>query len=159
MRLDVLCTESPSLLAEQWLAMLRALGLSHPDPTCSVGIALTDGPNGPSLHFRATVRDTRDAAVFRVDQAIHSVRLTIWPGQHLAALFCGVLWTGYMTHESMELVQLNGEMLLSPHAEPFHADHAFRRAAPSVLTWESLALALEVVLPRDYVATQIGAAR
>ncbi len=136
-----------SALGREWHALLSGMRIDHPDPAALVRLTLIAPGEFPRLWLQATVRDSDDARLWRTEMSVHTTTLTVWPGARAAAMFVGIMWTGYMTHESLELVRAGGERILDPHAAPYHADHAFRRAAPSVLTRETLRTALAVVLP------------
>jgi hypothetical protein len=128
-------------LGRQWFAALADLRIAHPDPTAEFGVTVHDD----SLALWATVRDSRDPAVWRVRQSVHCVKLEHFPGTRLARLFVAGMFIGYMTHECFELVTARGEQPFDPHADPYIANPynaLFRRACPNVLTPETLAAAL-----------------
>ena len=117
------------------------------------GVALAVATAGETATARKETLPMKLASnAFREGQAIHSVRLEIFPGDEAALTFVACLWTSYVTHEQFELVRVDGARILDPHVAPFDADSLFRRAAPSVLTRETLERTLSLFLPAARVA-------
>lgn len=144
-------------LGKLWASAFDGFTIRHPDPGCAVGFELREIDNDcPSLFCWASVRDSRDPNVWRERQAIHSARLTYWPGIAAARAWLAVGWTGYMIHESLECCRDAHGPVLDPHAEPYDADFVFRRAMPSSLTPETLRAALLTLLPPHAVDAICG---
>lgn len=94
--------------------------------------------------------DTRDLATeMRAPFVISCVRLTFFPGEQRAREWFAAAFAGYVMHEALELVTFGGRAVLDPHAEPYAtspANRCLRDGFPPVLTDETLARAMKVVL-------------
>lgn len=83
---------------------------------------------------------------------ISNVRLAFFPGVELARMWVAAAWSGYLQHEALELVTVDGIAPLNPHLEPYEMNpwnRGLRNGLPSVLTRESMIEAFAVVMDRE----------
>jgi hypothetical protein len=91
-------------------------------------------------------RDTRDQERRFPQLDVSEVRLSYWPGEHVARAWIAASFAGYLMHEALELVTVGGEAVLDPHKEPYEYDRGLRTGTPTVLTPQSLHESLCVVM-------------
>ena len=135
-------------LARLWFVALSAVDARHPN-----GLSRTRLLISPDAVLRVEVdriRDTRDLSTeMRSPFVISNVRLAYWPGERRAQEWFAAAWAGYVMHEALELVTVDGRAVLDPHAEPYAtnpANRCLRDGFPPVLTEASLERAMGVVL-------------
>lgn len=84
---------------------------------------------------------------------ISNVRLTFFPGVTLARMWIAAAWAGYIQHEALELVEVDGVNPLDPHAQPDNAipqNRGLRDGLPPVLNRNTLIDGLAVVMDREH---------
>lgn len=134
---------------QDWYDALRDLVIRHHDPEVQVEVRVTN-EDPPYLHLRVlNCVDTSVREFTRLPSlAISSVQLTFFPGVTAARAWLAAGWAGYMMHEALELVTVGGDpkqRALDPHSGPEN-DKGLRRGLPAVLTPETLAAAMSLVL-------------
>lgn len=140
-----------SALAQQWRDAIEPVRIEHPNLESKVLAKLVDeGPPRLTLYLDRT-RDTVDGRR-RDNFQISTVRLAYFPGVRLARMWLAAAWTGYVQHEALELVTVDGQRPIDPHLEidgryPF--DRGLRSGLPGMLTRETLIQTLCVVMPED----------
>jgi len=143
------CAERLSLLGELWRDALAPLVVRHPNRASEVRLHLS-GDVEPILKVSLdAVMDTRDQVTpMRSPFVISCVRLTFWPGSRRAREWFAAGWSGYVQHEALELVTLDGAAVLDPHEEPYATNpnnRGLRDGLPPVLTEATIARAMAVV--------------
>ena len=157
MRLSVLGDVSTCPLAREWADALRDLVIRHPDPRSTVELELSTG--APTrLCFRLDVGfDTTDPKRETRPFNVSTVDLTYFPGTDLARAWVAAAWTGYLMHEALELVTL-GDLVtrpIDPHGGDLALDKCLRDGLPVVLTPETLARTLRVVMSPEAAARMV----
>ena len=144
-----------SSLGDQWAAALRPMVIRHPDPAPTVELELTTS-SVPSLCFRLdSHRDTVDDSKKHTPFLVSTVALTYFPGDRLARAWVAAAWTGYVMHEALELVTVDGVRPIDPHRDATH-DTCLRDGLPVLLTPETLRRTLGVVMTPDAVDAFVG---
>ena len=142
-------TVSP--IAWSWYNALKSLVIRHPNGRSRCILRVADG-NPPVLYVGLDETTcTKTGEVMR-DFAISNVKLTYFPGERLARMWFAAAWVGYLQHEALELVTLDGVAVIDPHAEPYPtnpANRGLRDGFPVELTRESLFKTLKLVMPYD----------
>lgn len=143
----------------QWRDALAPMVIRHPNRTSQVRLRLIDG-TCPLLVFSLdqTTDTTNPDRVMR-DFQISTVSLTYFPGDRLARAWVAAAWVGYLQHEALELVTIDGlvERPLDPHLEPHDYDRGLRVGLPIALTPTTLCEALVAVMPRRIAARLVAA--
>jgi hypothetical protein len=144
-------------VAEQWNEALRGLVLRHPNPSARPLLFVEDAVVDPVLFLSiSNHRDTGAANSPAWDSfTISNVRLACFPGAALARMWVAAAWAGYIQHEALELVTVDGVPPLNPHDEPYETNpcnRGLRDGLPSVLTRESMLEAFTVVMSREHAA-------
>ena len=146
------------MIAQRWLTALSSLDVRHPNGRSKV-LLTTDG-DMLTVALDATI-DTRDGVTPMYSPfVIGCVRLDCWPGTRLARQWFAAAFAGYCQHEALELVTFGGLPVLDPHAQPYETNpcnRGLRDGFPPVLTMETLALALGVVMPMADAWALVGA--
>lgn len=146
-----------SPLAEQWWQALAPLAVRHPNGRSRCVLRIDDG-DPPQLYVGLDETTcTHDGHVMR-DFAISTVKLCVWPGERLARAWFAAAWCGYLQHEALEMVTLNGTAVLDPHAEPYATNpvnRGLRDGFPVELTMNSIVEALALVMSRDEAHTMV----
>lgn len=136
------------MLSQEWAEALQGLTIRHPNPGIEVVCTLT--PSDPPVLAIAcpNTLDTRDGTPIP-NFVVSNVTLSYFPGPELARIWLVCAWVGYLQHEGLELAIYQGQRVLDPHAPPFQYDRGLRQGFPVILTPESLAQTLEVVMSRE----------
>lgn len=107
-----------SELACRWAEVLHRLSVCHPNGRSRAVLRLLDG-EPPQLYVGLDETSCTKTGALLTDFAISTVKLTYWPGDRLARAWFTAAWLGYLQHEALELVTLDGAPVLDPHAEPY----------------------------------------
>lgn len=138
-------------ILEQWRDALALVVLRHPNGRSVPVLRLLDG-DPPQLYVGLDETTcTSDPSKTMRDFAISCVALTYFPGARLARMWLAAAWCGYLGHELLELVTVDGCAVLDPHAEPYATNpcnRGLRDGLPVQLTPESLIAALGVVMDK-----------
>jgi hypothetical protein len=150
-------------IAEQWRDALRGLVIRHPNPAARPLLFVELAAVDPILFLSiSNHRDTGEANSPAWDSfTISNVRLTFFPGARLARLWVAAAWSGYLQHEALELVTVDGVPPLNPHEEPYETNpwnRGLRDGLPPVLTRETMIDALAVVMNREHAVRLIAEA-
>lgn len=139
--------------ADLWRAALADVVLRHPNGRSRPVIRVSDGAL-PSLYVGLDRAWCTTDGHEMVDFAISTVRLTYFPGEALARAWLAAAWVGYLQHEALELVTVDGRAVLDPHAEPYvlnPVNRGLRDGFPVELTPLTLRRALRLVMSVDAV--------
>lgn len=127
-------------MAHLWFVALSAIDARHPN-----GISRTRMLISRDAVLRVEVDrilDTRDLLTeMRSPFVISCVRLACWPGERRAQEWFAAAWAGYIQHEALELVTVDGLPVLDPHAEPYATNpwnRSLRDGFPPVLTEQTM---------------------
>jgi len=172
----VVVSDNLSDLGRQWRDALADVIVRYPVPTAVVTLTLRDEPTestgtpwapaGLSLSLSVdAVPDTTNPTRMRRPMTIAVVGLDFFPGDHLARVWVGCAWAGYLSHEALELVTIGDFTTypISPHscgtmkvrpagrgpAWLARANYAFRETMPNRLTAESFRRAIRAVYGDD----------
>lgn len=146
-----------SAIALQWESALVPMVIRHPDPAPTVELELTYG-NPPQLSFRLdSHRDTVEPCRKHSPFNVSTTMLTYFPGQRLARAWVAAAWAGYVMHEALELVTVDGVRPIDPHASP-SLDVCLRVGIPPLLTPDTLRASLGVVMTSEAVSALMEAA-
>ncbi len=142
-------------IADQWRDALRGLVIRHPNPAARPLLVVEAALGEPVLFLSiSNHRDTGDAnGPSWKSFTISNVRLTFFPGARLARLWVAAAFSGYLQHEALELVTVDGVAPLNPHEEPYETcpwNRGLRDGLPPVLTRETMTTALAVVMDRAH---------
>lgn len=141
-------SERLSDLGTRWRDALSVLCVRHPNRLSAVECRISDD-DVLTVQLDETV-DTRDLTTpMRAPFVISCVRLACWPGADRAREWFAAGFAGYCMHEALELVTFGGAAVLDPHEQPYAentANRCLRDGFPPVLTEETLARAMRVVL-------------
>lgn len=124
-------------IASAWASALRGVHVAHPDPSSRVVLAL----DGDPARLQVTVldaRDTLDPDHVMPRFEISTVALTWFPGPVAARAWIACAWAGYMQHEALERVTVNGARPIDPHEPPNNYDRGLRHGFPPRLTPDTL---------------------
>ena len=154
-------TTPPTDEAARWFQALYDIEIRHPNGRSRPVIRVIDGAP-PQLYVGLDeTACTKTGAVMR-DFAISTVALEFFPGPRSARAWLAAAWAGYLQHEALELVTVDGKAVLDPHAEPYPTNpynRGLRDGFPLRLTPETLVRTLMLVMPFTdaiAVATQDG---
>ena len=138
-----------SPLAEQWWWALAPVVLRHPNGRSRPVLRIHDG-DPPQLYVGLDETTcTSDPTKTMRDFAISTVRLTYFPGERLARMWLAAAWAGYLQHEALELVTIDGKAILDPHAEPYPTNpynRGLRDGLPLELNTTTMLDALALVM-------------
>jgi hypothetical protein len=126
-----------------WAEALRGLEIRHPDPAVTVRLILEHG----LLALRVENVIDNDTGKRR-DLGVSTVSLAHFPGITEARRWIACAWAGYLMHEALEGVTVDGVRVLDPHTEPYETNpwnRPVRDALPVTLTPEALIAAMRVV--------------
>lgn len=142
-------------VAEQWNDALKGLVIRHPNPSARPLLFIENAEVDPVLFLSiSNHRDTGDANDPAWDSfTISNVRLTFFPGAKLARMWVAAAWSGYLQHEALELVTVDGVAPLNPHEQPYRSNpwnRGLRNGFPSVLTRESMINSFAVAMDREH---------
>ena len=146
--------EQTPTLAGLWADALRDVVIRHPNPSARPLIDI-DESGEPVLRISVSNhRDTgdRDNGAWE-SFTISNVRLTYFPGERLARAWIAAAWAGYLQHEALELVTVDGLAILNPHDKPYDSNpwnRGLRAGLPAVLNRTTLVAALATVMDREY---------
>lgn len=145
-----------TLIGPLWRGAVARTQIRHIDPTCYPELEVI-GDVQPDLFIAVRqARDTLDQEK-RFDQlVISTVHLRYWPGDTLAEMWLAAAWSGYITHEALELVTVNGVRPLDPHRSPFCFDRGLRCGYPVDLTPETLEQTLALVMDAKTAAELVA---
>lgn len=142
-------------LVRLWADALAMLTIRHPNPTSKPVVTLSD--IGPHAMLTLEVADATDTATGEPHERnpllISQVRLSFFPGVRLARQWMAAAWAGLLQHEALELVTIDGRIVLNPHDEPYVLNpwnRGLRDGLPPVLDAASLRKALAVVMDIDW---------
>lgn len=143
-------------LTEQWQKVVSRLRVRHADREATPVFEVFDGRH-PTLLVR--VMNTRDTVTDERlgSLAVSSVELTYFPGDTVALRWLAAAWAGYVQHEALELVTVDGVRPIDPHAHE-RLDRGLRYGLPVVLTPETLLRTFEAVMPADVAKEMAHAA-
>ena len=148
-----------SPLAEQWLQALAPVVLRHPNGRSRAVLRLIDG-DPPQLYVGLDeTACTSDPTKTMRDFAISTVKLIYFPGERLARMWLAAAWCGYICHEALELVTVDGKAVLDPHAEPYPSNpynRGLRDGFPVELNSTTLFDALRLVMSRDAAIAEVN---
>lgn len=147
------------MIASAWRSALSALDIRHPNGRSSCVLRVADG-DPPVLYvgLDETIC-TQDPSKAMRDFAISNVKLTYWPGEQLARAWFAAAWAGYLQHEALELVRVDGRPVLNPHDEPYITNpqnRGLRDGFPVELIPSTLAKTLALVMPWDDAAAMVA---
>lgn len=149
-----LMTTGEGKMVRLWADALSGVVIRHPNPGARPCVQLDGGETEASLTLM--VYDAIDTATDgphpRNPLLISHVRLTFFPGGHMARLWLAAAWAGLLQHEALELVTNLGSIVLNPHDEPYlHCpwNRGLRDGLPVELTPHTLRKALAVVMDQD----------
>lgn len=149
-------------LASLWTRALSGVVIRHPNPSARPSIAIGDELEPMLLFSIGNHRDTGDKNHGQWSTfVISNVRLTFFPGEALARMWVAAAWAGYVQHEALELVTVDGVSPLDPHRKPYATNpwnRGLRDGLPPVLTRETLVAALAVVMDREHAERLISEA-
>lgn len=139
-------------LEAQWADALSGISLRHPNPKARPLLSLS-GAHSPVLVISISGhQDTRGKNNGAWGSfTISNVRLSYFPGTRLAQIWIAAAWAGYIQHEALEMVEVDGVNPLDPHQEPYETNpwnRGLRDGFPPVLTPDTLITALSVVMDR-----------
>ncbi len=142
-------------VAEQWADVLKDVVVRHPNPSALPSFSVEQSDGDPVMLVSiANHCDTAGKSDARWGSfTISNVRLTYFPGAELARIWVAAAWSGYLQHEALELVTVNGVSPLDPHAPPYRTNpwnRGLRSGFPPVLTPETLVESLAVVMEREH---------
>lgn len=134
-------------MLEQWRDAVRSIRVRHADRDAVPQFRVLDG-EPPRLEV--SVRNARDTVTDeRLDVLVVStVTLTYWPGEVVARRWLAAAWAGYVQHEALELVTVDGARPIDPHASA-ELDRGLRHGLPVELTPETLLRTFEAIMPVD----------
>lgn len=139
-------------LAESWRAALAPLEIRHPNGRSRPVLRVLDG-DPPSLYVGLDETTcTQDPTRTMRDFAISTVKLMYFPGAELARRWLAAAWVGYLQHEALELVRVDGVPVLNPHDEPYEAcpwNRGLRAGFPVELWPGNIDETLALVMPRE----------
>lgn len=134
--------------AHLWSAAVDMLRVRHPNGRSRCVLRIIDG-DPPQLYVGLDETTcTRDGHVMR-DFAISTVKLTYFPGVRLARAWFAAAWVGYLQHEALEIVTIDGAAVLDPHAGPYATNplnRGLRDGFPVELTPATLLETLKLVM-------------
>lgn len=143
-------------LVRLWADALAPVTIRHPNPTAKPAVQLV----GQGDHFARLSVMVYDALCTATDEPhesspllVSQVQLSFFPGARLARQWIAAAWAGYLQHEALELVTVDGRIVLNPHEEPKDANpwnRGLRDGLPVVLDKLSLTKALGVVMDSDW---------
>lgn len=143
-------TDDRATLASLWTDALRGVVVRHPNPTARPVFRISEDAEPLLLVSIGNHRDTRGKNDGQWSSfVIANVRLTFFPGVALARQWLAAAWLGYMQHESLELVEVDGVNPLDPHQQPDSTipwNRGLRDGLPPVLTPETLLKAFCAVM-------------
>lgn len=136
-----------------WGAAIRKTVVRHPNHEARPILDLRPDTAPLLVWSIENHRDTRDTRDVKWEAfTLSNIRLTFWPGERLAIAWIAAAWAGYLQHEALELVTVDGENPLDPHRQPYPLNpwnRGLRDGMPPELTPETLVRALAVVMPED----------
>lgn len=135
------------MTASGWKDAIARLRVRHADRDAVPVFRILDGD---PLHLEVSVQNARDTVTDErlPSLVVSTVTLTYWPGEVVAMRWLAAAWAGYVQHEALELVTVNGLRPLDPHADP-KFDRGLRHGLPVELTPETLLRSFEAVMPAD----------
>lgn len=155
MRAEIaLPAHSANTLTRAWAGALRPLVIRHPNPNAVARLTLLDGnPPSLSIALSGAIDSTTEVMPMRDPFEIATVRLACWPGTVVARRWIAAAWAGYLQHEALELVTVDGLIArpLDPHEAPFCFDRGLRAGMPPELTPSTMRDSLAVVMDRGVV--------
>lgn len=148
-------------LAARWRSALSALDVRHPNGRSNVVLRIIDA-DPPELYVGLDATTCTLTGAVKQDFAISTVKLLYWPGERLAQAWFAAAWTGYLSHEALELVTMRGDRsakVLDPHAEPYQSNplnRGLRDGFPVELTPKSLFNTLLLVMDEEHVISFVN---
>lgn len=148
----ITCADHLTPIGAAWRDALAGLAVRHPNAVSRCMLTLS---SDDVLKVAVDViADTRDQVTpMRSPFVIACVRLTYFPGPELAHQWFAAAWSGYVQHETLELVTFGGVAVLDPHADPYASipqNRGLRDGFPPVLTPETLTRALAVCMEYEH---------
>lgn len=146
-------------MLSKWRSTIAGVTLRHPNGISRPVLRLIDGDPLRLYVGLDETRCTRDGHAMG-DFAISTVTLTYFPGERLARIWLAAAWVGYLQHEALELVTIDGRAVIDPHAEPYAtnpANRGLRDGLPVELTPETLVAALVLIMGRETAEREVGA--
>ena len=144
-------------ILEQWRLALAPVVLRHPNGRSRAVLRLIDGDPSQLYVGLDETTCTSDPTKTMRDFAISTVKLTYFPGERLARRWLAAAWVGYLQHEALELVTVDGKAVLDPHAEPYPENpynRGLRDGFPVELNTHTLFLSLVAVMG-EYAAMRV----
>jgi hypothetical protein len=138
-------------LAAEWSAALAPVRLRHPNGVSQPVLRIIDG-NPPQLYVGLDQTTCTKTGATLTDFAISTVALTFYPGARLAQMWMAAAWVGYLQHEALELVTVDGVAVLDPHDEPYVSNaynRGLRDGFPVTLTYDSMIKTLMLVMSEN----------
>lgn len=149
-------SEPLSTLGRLWADALERVLVRHPNPEARPQVSISGDEQPIMVVSVSSHRDTNAAYVASAPGGIwesfviSNVRLTYFPGVALARAWFAAAWSGYIQHEALELVTVDGKAVLDPHSQPYRlnpCNRGLRDGFPSELTPAALVAGLAVTMP------------
>lgn len=148
MLLTVIGKEPLSPLTEMWRDALAPLEVQHPNLISRPHVRLGDAQFPIFTLSLDRIPDNLDPSQVKERFQISTVKLKFFPGVEGARLWFACVWAGFLMHEALELVAVDGRRVADPHTEPYERNpfnRCIRDTLPSELTLETLHAAIGVV--------------